>query len=172
MYIAVLLLYWFIVPMLGSGPIFFQYNHSQLKDCYKYWWAHLLFINNIVPSDRTEYCMGWSWYLPNDMQFFFLAPPLAWLYYHKRIVCYITILVIQGACYIAEMYILMSFGFKASYKESTDDYFIYYYQRPYCRIAPFFVGLIAAFSFYSYKFEEGTFWNKASNRLHTRGVLR
>ena len=37
---------------LGSGPNWNTVQH-QSEDCRTYWWSHLLYINNIFPSDLT-----------------------------------------------------------------------------------------------------------------------
>lgn len=39
--------------------------------CDKYWYRNILYINNWYPF--SEMCMIWSWYLANDMQFYFVA---------------------------------------------------------------------------------------------------
>ena len=77
---------------LGSGP---NWNtvHYQSEDCRTYWWSHLLYINNIFPSDanfvrRITFrqfksalffkiifqCMPDTWYSAVDMQLFLLSP--------------------------------------------------------------------------------------------------
>ena len=42
--------------------------------CKDYWWTNLLYINNLWPWSTTGICVGQTWYLSNDMQFFCLAP--------------------------------------------------------------------------------------------------
>jgi len=37
---------------LGSGPNWNTVQY-QSEDCRAYWWSHLLYINNIFPSDLT-----------------------------------------------------------------------------------------------------------------------
>ncbi|XP_033121019.1 O-acyltransferase like protein-like [Anneissia japonica] len=65
----------------GQGKIeFAEYSTSV---CQKYWWTNLLYINNLYPfpGSLTNMCMGWSWYLANDMQFFVISPFLIILLY-------------------------------------------------------------------------------------------
>ena len=44
------------------------------KPCQEYWWANLLYINNLVPWKGDKICNSESWYLSNDMQFYVVAP--------------------------------------------------------------------------------------------------
>jgi hypothetical protein len=41
-------------------------------------------MNNIVPWGGTKACCNWTWYLANDMQFFFIAPFIIMAYYWKK----------------------------------------------------------------------------------------
>ena len=63
----------------GSGP-----NHTlwyESERCTKNPWVDLLYINNF----RIDYledqgdCLGQTWYLANDMQFFLIAPPIIYM---------------------------------------------------------------------------------------------
>ncbi|XP_022247209.1 O-acyltransferase like protein-like [Limulus polyphemus] len=56
---------------LGSGPYWPEEGMEGTK-CSKYWWRNLLYINNMW--NATEMCMGWTWYLANDMQFYIISP--------------------------------------------------------------------------------------------------
>ncbi|KAG8181950.1 hypothetical protein JTE90_026891 [Oedothorax gibbosus] len=59
-----------IFSYMGSGPL---WTSNEIdKNCGQYWWRNLLYINNFF--DATEMCVGWSWYLANDMQFFVISP--------------------------------------------------------------------------------------------------
>ncbi|XP_077287816.1 nose resistant to fluoxetine protein 6-like [Arctopsyche grandis] len=42
--------------------------NTNYEICPKYWWRNLLYINSFFP--RTEMCLGYTWYLSDDMQFF------------------------------------------------------------------------------------------------------
>jgi len=72
MYAATLLLFWGVVKHLGDGPIFWSFVDKFVNTCDKYWWSHLIFINNFYPGKDTDKCITWTWYLPNDFQFFLL----------------------------------------------------------------------------------------------------
>ena len=68
----------------GSGP-----NHTlwyESERCTKNPWVDLLYINNF----RIDYledqgdCLGQTWYLANDMQFFLIAPPIIYVTWHWK----------------------------------------------------------------------------------------
>jgi peptidoglycan/LPS O-acetylase OafA/YrhL len=60
------------------------FNHVQVSSqCGSYWWADLLFVNNLLDytPDAPTSCMPWTWFLSLDMQLFLLAPLITWLYF-------------------------------------------------------------------------------------------
>ena len=36
-------------------------------------------MNNFEPTDQLRQCLGHTWYLANDMQFFLIAPPIIYM---------------------------------------------------------------------------------------------
>ena len=41
------------------------------------WWTNLLYINNFYTGPQenpSQRCLGFTWYLANDMQFYILSP--------------------------------------------------------------------------------------------------
>ena len=76
-YMFVLFFYWFLTVHLGREPLFFESTGpdcSIVKSCESYWWTNLLYINNFYPIKFDDQCMGWAWYLANNMQFFVISP--------------------------------------------------------------------------------------------------
>ena len=55
---------------LGNGPLW--HGRDLGKQCRKYWWTNLLFINNFHPESLMDECIGQSWYLGCDFQFFIM----------------------------------------------------------------------------------------------------
>lgn len=151
LYFATILFFWFIMAMAGNGPVFFMYKDDYAGACNKYWWSHLLFINNFYPFNRDEQCLGWSWYLPNDMQFFLLLPILVYLLYRYRIVGIIVNLLIILFSWIASVIILTIEGFGPSFYEIQESYYRVYYMKPYMRISPFIIGILLGLFIYSYR---------------------
>ena len=59
-------------PMFMSyGPFYYLDYESQA--CRDYGWRNLLYINNYFEGAG---CLGQTWYLANDMQFYILSPIL------------------------------------------------------------------------------------------------
>ena len=69
---------------LGSGPNWVTAVKNQMSNCSSYWWSNALFIENIYPWHFTDECIGWLWYLANDMQFFIISPIFVVLYCFSR----------------------------------------------------------------------------------------
>uniref|UniRef100_A0A914XME0 Nose resistant-to-fluoxetine protein N-terminal domain-containing protein n=1 Tax=Plectus sambesii TaxID=2011161 RepID=A0A914XME0_9BILA len=74
MYIIIIAFTVTVFPYLAAGPMWYGQNFDVVKNCRTNWWQNLLYVNNFF--DNKENCMGWTWYLANDMQFFWLTPPL------------------------------------------------------------------------------------------------
>ena len=53
-------------------------------------WKPLLFVDNLVDNGNSM-CMGWGWYLQNDMQIFIFSIPILYLYSRNRKLSYILI---------------------------------------------------------------------------------
>ncbi|KAL5011558.1 hypothetical protein ScPMuIL_010109 [Solemya velum] len=69
-YMLVIMTYSTLFQYWGSGPFWPETGIDP--NCRDYWWTNLLYINNFF--DMTKMCMGWSWYLSNDMQFYVISP--------------------------------------------------------------------------------------------------
>lgn len=74
MLIITTLIYWIIMPIVGSGP-FFWHAYLINQHCASTWWKDILFISNF-----SEMCMPWSWYIMVDVQLFLLSLFLLWMY--------------------------------------------------------------------------------------------
>ncbi|XP_033222905.1 nose resistant to fluoxetine protein 6-like isoform X3 [Belonocnema kinseyi] len=60
----------FIIPHLGSGPMWEEFEST--KKCDEKWWTFLMYTNNYV--DAEYLCLNHLWYLAADMQLFFISP--------------------------------------------------------------------------------------------------
>ncbi len=160
-YMFVLLFFWFVTVHLGSGPVLNSAvgpDSDQASYCRDYWWTNLLYINNFVPSNFGKECMGWTWYLANDMQFYVISPLLLIPLYFW----------FPGGLIAIAMTLLSSFavtGFIAGYYDFTANSFesllsgkplnadipdqsSQIYGKPYCRVTPYLVGILLGFVFY------------------------
>ena len=48
-YMFVLLFFWKVMPLIGSGPYWEDVAASSVAPCDDYWWTNLLYINNLYP---------------------------------------------------------------------------------------------------------------------------
>ncbi|XP_078581489.1 nose resistant to fluoxetine protein 6-like [Branchiostoma floridae x Branchiostoma japonicum] len=117
-----------------SGPFWPLAPDGLDPYCEDNWWTNLLYVNNVVNSDRE--CMGWSWYLANDMQFFVIGVPLVYILYRWQILGIAVQLVLLLASFITTAVISWHYDMKAPLGD--DDK---YYIKPYCRIGPYLVGV-------------------------------
>ncbi|GAV04447.1 hypothetical protein RvY_14721 [Ramazzottius varieornatus] len=142
---------------LNTGP---QWRPEGLEvdGCRGTWWINLLYLNNFVKTEKQ--CMGWTWYLANDWQFYCISPlilvPLVKL--RKPAVG----LAILGSFLVANIVtsaaLSAHYGLPASLlgnslsSNNTADsaallwrYFEDYYTKPWCRIGPYAVGMACGY---------------------------
>ncbi|XP_077562216.1 nose resistant to fluoxetine protein 6-like isoform X2 [Haemaphysalis longicornis] len=62
----VLLCFFTLVPLLGSGPIWKEKILPEVAACRRNWWAVMLNVNNFVHSERM--CLPSLWYISADWQ--------------------------------------------------------------------------------------------------------
>ena len=88
-YYLVVLMFFKLLPHVGSGPLWFFTD--DVSHCEKYWWADFLYINNFYPISMRNACYPATWYLANVMQFFIISPILVLLLYHNWKIGFATI---------------------------------------------------------------------------------
>lgn len=146
---------WFYIkamPWSGSGPYWpMTMNATLVEEECEYWWANLLYINNIYPwEDRqhtgTVSCMGWTWYLATEMQIFLLCPILAgvFVYFHQRrpqawYRLYGPALLLVLGQIIVTFVISMTIVEQSSIFTPEEIY-----SSPYCRLSPYIMGCMVA----------------------------
>ncbi|KAK7497006.1 hypothetical protein BaRGS_00011742 [Batillaria attramentaria] len=109
-------------PYLGSGP-FWPDRDGSRKACEESWWTNMLYINNFAHLNYK--CEGEGWYLANDMQFYMLSPLIFVPFFYSPWLGGIA----SGAG-----------------ANQFDEYYI----KPYCRMGPYIIGLIAGYILYRY----------------------
>ena len=66
----------------GHGTYVHYTVDPLVERCKAYWWRNILYISNLIQVCnesgycRVQSCLGHSWYLSNDMQFFVVGVPL------------------------------------------------------------------------------------------------
>ncbi|XP_072028215.1 O-acyltransferase like protein-like [Amphiura filiformis] len=125
LYMVTLAIFATLTPYLGKGGGKDDSLKLSSEACQKYWWTNLLYISNLYPfpGNLNEQCMGWGWYLSNDMQFFIISPFIIYClykYYNNRTTTTPGI-------------------------DQTDDFI---YGKPYVRIQVYLVGMMLGYIIY------------------------
>jgi len=169
-YFIAILFYWKISVYLGSGPLWWNLvDTAQL--CTGQAWKNFLLLDNVLTKEFSEYCFGWGWYLACDLQVFFVAPFLCWIYIKNKERCQnvvwilMTISIVTSYVYSADSD--FTFLLLALEKgQNTGEYMSQYYINPMVRMSPYLVGLWLGFMFKEWKEGEKNLfsWLKASQK--------
>ena len=95
--------------------------------------------------------MGWTWYLPNDFQFFLFLPILVPIYYRNPKLSMLLFSGLLGICMIVEFAIVFHYKVSASLMKVVDEYWDVYYHKPWNRISPFIMGVFLGFMYVTYR---------------------
>ena len=139
----------YVVPRLAEAPTYYQLE-TQTSTCTKYWWKNLLYISNFGSS--ADECIGWSWYLANDFQFFLINPLICLVY----CIDHASGLLIMIFCFLgsfaAQIYVSLHFNISpsvlgANATEQANEY----YDKPYCRVNTYLLGMVFAWLYLEHK---------------------
>ena len=147
--VFVMFIYYKIIPYYGGGPFVVRFQNSVFRRCDPYWWTQLFYIQNFVPFDSDSVCMGWSWYLGNDMCFFLVTPAILIAYERSKKLGWAILIGLFSLSTAVTCFLIYHFELGLYiYDSHFQDYAYWAYSKPYTRIAAYLVGLGAAF-FYS-----------------------
>jgi len=155
-----------ILPYMGSGPL---WHVKDVSRCEKYWWTNILYINNFYPTNFGDQCYGVTWYLATDMQFFIISPIFLLLLYHFWT---IGLAAIAGTMLTSIAVIGTLAGLKnpnanliQGFLDDSEDgaslsmfAFSNIYEKPYCRINAYLVGMVLGFVLYKKWRVKSNFW--------------
>ncbi|XP_033640142.1 O-acyltransferase like protein-like [Asterias rubens] len=144
---------------MGEGPYKTLFFEDVADLCREQWWTNLLYINNLYPfpGDLNASCMGWAWYLANDMQFFFISPFILYLLYKKPKIGMTVIATLCLGSFGITAYLATYYGSPVwnhpAYNNNTQVVYgnpnaDVIYGKPYCRIPAYLVGMVAGYIFY------------------------
>ncbi len=146
----------FLIPLLGSGPLWSETMTPIIENCSRYWWRNLFYIQNMFRAD--EMCALHSWYLACDMQYHWISILLVIpLLYKVRFGALIT-------CFVIISFYIFSAVFSYLYdlppgqiNTARDNYFLEYYIdlfyiKPWSHGTTFFIGFLFGILAYNKKF--------------------
>ncbi|PAV56380.1 hypothetical protein WR25_15490 [Diploscapter pachys] len=146
-YAVIMLLDVTLFTYISNGPF---WRPIELQGCRIAWWTNFLYLNNWLLQD-VECCMGWTWYLANDTQFYYVLYPLLiviFLKFGRNIGVLVSLLLIVLSS-LVHLYIVIINDFppaplltaKLQIVKQLDQYWNYVYVRPYTRCTPFIIGI-------------------------------
>lgn len=152
-----ILCYTTLIPIISDGP-FWHRAVASSEPCSRLWWTNLLWISTLYPADTAldTQCMGWSWYLSNDMLLYMTAPPLLvlpYLLYSRRTaviltLCCVAALIAYGAQFLHQEGLSAIVDFNAiDGVEHNRAYSRLFYQKPWMRAPAYLLGILLAFAF-------------------------
>ncbi|KAF8793159.1 Nose resistant to fluoxetine protein 6 like protein [Argiope bruennichi] len=152
LYMIVLGFYTTLFSYTGTGTACPTYDTHPA--CKKQWWWHFLYLNNFTKVQNT--CMGWTWYLAADMQFYIISPLfMISLIRRPRFGYALTFVTICGSC-VTNFLLTYQFdlidGFSRlefhlgdpRFGKRFTEFVNIVYVKPYTRISAYLVGLLLA----------------------------
>ncbi|KAL5014134.1 hypothetical protein ScPMuIL_008404 [Solemya velum] len=140
LYMVVLMTYGCLYRYMGDGPLWPKSIHAA-EMCKESWWTNLLYINNLVKTDKQ--CMGWSWYLANDMQFYVISPIFfVAMAIHPVLGGVLTFLLMAGGITAAGQQESVYNGNFFTMQQENDGYWKYVYIVPWTRVGAYAVGML------------------------------
>ena len=126
-----------------------MYESLVIESCRRYWWSNLIFLNNFIPWKMNDQCVGWTWYLANDFQFFLITPFILMIMHRSKMwgfIVNISLILLSGLSGILITY-YNNFKAPSLQQEFSDKY----YEKPYNRMASYMVGVLLAQLYYDRK---------------------
>ena len=168
--LLVILFYTNIFPIIVKQPMGFTISEINVipEKCIDYWWPTLLYINNFYPDHVEDGCIGWTWYLANDMQFYIISPGILLLmvlvekklckgnksilynFLMIMLMCGTSILItaIITAVYNIPTLLTSALFLPDNPRKSQSGIVMdRIYDKPYCRITPYLVGILLGYLF-------------------------
>ena len=107
-------------------------------------WKPVFFVDNIVDNGASM-CMGWGWYLQNDMQIFIASIPILYIYSIRRKTSFLVIggLILLSLIYNfleAQLNEYITVAHRQDFAK-WNSYFPNVYIKPWTRCPPYLYGL-------------------------------
>ncbi|XP_015904608.1 nose resistant to fluoxetine protein 6 [Parasteatoda tepidariorum] len=139
----------FLLPSLGSGPLWKDFVESPVNNCKKSWWMNLLFIQNFLGP--YDICLYQSWFFPTMVHVFIITAVLVYALHRwpfGGVVSTVTVIVIS----VLVMALVTAItGYPATlavyfYDYRTSIYFWkYVYTQFYTHIGSQCIGMLTAY---------------------------
>eukprot|EP00929_Paragymnodinium_shiwhaense_P118803 TRINITY_DN9070_c0_g1_i1.p1 TRINITY_DN9070_c0_g1~~TRINITY_DN9070_c0_g1_i1.p1 ORF type:complete len:776 (-),score=136.85 TRINITY_DN9070_c0_g1_i1:516-2798(-) len=145
-----MLIYYKILAFAATGPFAYAYQHSITRRCDGSWWSELTYTMNFIPFDSDNVCMGWTWYLGDDMIFFIVGVLLLPIFYRSRILGWSVATLLLAASSVITIFLVVKYGLTIYvFNDDYKVYSYYAYSKPYCRIGAYLVGIMTSWLLYT-----------------------
>ncbi|EFO27287.2 hypothetical protein LOAG_01188 [Loa loa] len=133
-----------------DGPF---WRPIEANYCRRSWWTNLIYMNNFLLQD-VEVCMGWTWYMANDMQFHIFSPVLLILLYKNQLVGIIIALSLITMSSLIHLFIILANNYppapiltaKLQLVQDLSTYWPDVYVKPYIRCSPYIIGILVGYA--------------------------
>jgi hypothetical protein len=141
----VMMVYYLIWPYFAHGPFAPRFQNSIYRRCDISWWSELTYSINFVPRSSDDVCMGWTWYLGDDMIFFIVGILVLPLYHKSRVIAWCSVILMTIASFAITGYLIFKYHLAPEALDYHNaQYSLYAYSKPYTRIPVYFVGVASA----------------------------
>ena len=158
-----------IFPYLGDGP-FYKYSWNPLIENWdKYWWANLLFINNLIPWNPEKLCLPWLYYLASDMQYFLLSPPIIYLYCRNKKLAYWVLAGFIASTMIYMIFVTVLYDLPVQLIDDDHNMLGILLTKPWWAWNSYFIGAVVGLSYFElkYKNDHPELKNSIFNRIYS-----
>lgn len=143
-----LLLFGWVSPILGSGPLFSLKSYFNTEMMKKYWYCYLLFINPFHPNIESQ-GMVWASFVALELHLFIIFLPLIGLLLHKRTLALVIISLFMLASLVGSFFWTIENNLNISPWVRPYDV-IAYQQKFWNKAFPYGFGIITGLSIWSY----------------------
>ena len=154
-YAYVVLMYWQVLRVVGTGPFGGMQFDVDDKLCREGWWTNFLYINNLITQEanglKGQSCYGISWYLANDFQFFLFTPFVALLaFWNHRVTLVLLLAAVLASATYANIAASDEHWPLHFFSQSTSNYVSEFYIKPWTRCPPYIIGSMLAIVWWFY----------------------
>ncbi|XP_035212889.1 nose resistant to fluoxetine protein 6-like [Stegodyphus dumicola] len=144
----------FLLPLIGSGPLWADMIGQKVANCEKRWWQVFLPINTWV--DFSSMCLLHTWYVAADVHFYCLAPLALFVLFKWPTIGFFLLFLVTAACsFITGLLTIIhnlppTVIFFSPDVELTKKTANLIYFRPYPHIGAYCVGLALGYLLWKY----------------------
>ncbi len=143
-YLMTILILYAVFLQMGHGIFWFQNEATdQIDNCAQIW-KPMFFVDNLVDNGE-KMCMGWGWYLQNDMQIFIASMLLLFLYSQHKLAAKLSLPILSILSLILNFVEVQNNGYiQVTHPKDFakwSQYFPNIYIKPWTRCPPYLIGL-------------------------------